>query len=521
MRMNIAIEKLNSFKLWWIFFFYTFFVSALVQFVLLPYVFPGLHNGHGLLKSSFDSICFHQLAADLADKIRIQGWSVWQLSPGGQTPAGIASIFYFLILPDPRVLIPFAAALHASAALILVSLINLFVNNKRNAILCVLPFLVFPSNLQWTAQWHRDGISILGIFLVLPGLVLLAGLRDYKNKDWPVINFHSIVFCLSGFILIWIARPYLLTIIDPFVKLFFSILFLLFFIRTLKKEMPRQKALLVFLSILLIIFALGRGKPRSSLVEFKENTLVSDNEEETGVGEEGGKVGEYGAVEIPQLTLAAKIVSGKPSIGKAHASQQKAMAKSISAHPRQQIGGVKIKNLIENDYIENHWQRSFWLPLFIENKAYSLAVYRKGFRLAAPDAKSNIDCDIGFSSVKDILGYLPRAAQIAFLAPFPNQWLRKGSLAANSLMRRVSAFEMIVVYFSLLFLPYAIWHWRKRIEIWIISVFGIYMMLVYGLVVCNIGSLYRLRYAYITILTALGIAGFIALLEQFKLKKDK
>jgi hypothetical protein len=182
---------------------------------------------------------------------------------------------------------------------------------------------------------------------------------------------------------------------------------------------------------------------------------------------------------------------------------------------------VELKKFIKKDDIENHWERSFRLPLFIENKAYGLAQARKGFRFSSPEAKSNIDQDIGFGSVKDILIYLPRAAQIAFLAPFPDQWMREGSHQANSMMRRISAYEMIAVYLALIFLPYAIWYWRKRIEIWIISIFCIYIMLAYGLVVCNIGTLYRMRYVYITILVALGIAGFIVLQEQLKIKKNK
>ena len=50
-----------------------------------------------------------------------------------------------------------------------------------------------------------------------------------------------------------------------------------------------------------------------------------------------------------------------------------------------------------------------------------------------------------------------------------------------------------------------------------VSAFCIYMMLTYGLVVCNIGSLYRLRYVYITTLAAVGIAGFIAFFEDIKI----
>src|SRR3990167_6091610 len=166
------MDKISNSKLWIIFFFYTCFVSALVQFILLPYVFPGLHAGSGLFNCSFDSMGFQKLAVDLANKIHSQGWSAWQLKPEGHVVAGIASIFY-VFLPDARILIPLNAALHASAALALVNLLNLFINNKTMAILCVLPFLIFPSNLQWTAQWHKDSFSIFGVVLVLQRIVLL------------------------------------------------------------------------------------------------------------------------------------------------------------------------------------------------------------------------------------------------------------------------------------------------------------------------------------------------------------
>ena len=467
--------KLKNFKLWWVFFLYTFCISAFVQIVLLPYVFPSLYAGNGLLNCSFDSIGFHKLAVDLANKISIQGWSAWQLKPEGQAPAGIASIVYFFILPDPRILIPLNAALHASAALILVNLLNLFIRNKTMAILCVLPFLIFPSNLQWTAQWHKDSFSILGVVLVLQSIVLLYRPESYKVKNWFFINFCSIISSICGLFLIWLARAYMLTIIGPFVALVLFLLLLTSLIRAFKKEISLQKTLFVLVFMPLVLFIFMNAEKFTYSAGFRDSASVLTDEGNT-------------------------VVTAQPE------------TKKIKS---------EAKGLINKDNIEKYWKRSSWLPLSIESKAYYLSQIRKGFRSTAPEARSNIDHDIGFGSIKDILAYLPRAAQIAFFAPFPNQWLSNGSYLASSLMHRVAAYEMIVVYFALLFLPYAIWHWHKRIEIWIISAFCIYMMLTYGLVVCNIGSLYRLRYVYITTLAAVGIAGFIAFFEDIKIKRDK
>lgn len=464
------MNKLKDLELWLLFFLYTAGVSAFVQIVLLPYILPNLHAGNGFLNSSYDSMGFHQIAIDLVNKIRVQGWSAWELRPFAQGPSGIASIFYFFIWPDPRVLIPFQAALHASAALILVKLLNLFVKTRAKAILCALPFLVFPSNLIWTAQMHKDSYSILGFFLILYSMVSLFRLENLRGRNWYLIILRLMAFYIAGVLLIWIVRPYMISLIKPFAGLFIFLLFLFFLIGIFKREVTWQKTLFILLCALLTFFILRPIKTNINM------GMVEYEIEETPIAE---------------VKEASQEIS-KP---------------------------IEAKKSIKNDDIENHWKRSSWIPSFIENKFYALAQIRRGYRLGYVAAKSNLDTDTAFNSVKGIFLYLPRAAQIAFLAPFPNQWFGDASCAANSLMRRISILEIVIIYFTLIFLPYAIWHWRKRIEIWIIFIFCVYMMLVYGLVICNVGTLYRMRYGYITILVALGIAGFIILLDQLKSKK--
>jgi hypothetical protein len=189
--------------------------------------------------------------------------------------------------------------------------------------------------------------------------------------------------------------------------------------------------------------------------------------------------------------------------------------------PKVEDVGVKRERVIKNDKIEIYWTRLPWLPLFIEKKFQSLAMTRRGYRFAAPEAGSNIDMDVGFNSIKSMLVYLPRAIQIAFFAPFPYHWfISKYSNAASPLMRKISAFEMLITYFALFFLLYAIWYWRKRIEIWVIFMFCIFNLFIYGLILCNIGTLYRMRYPFITTLVALGLAGFFAFLDQLRIRKN-
>jgi len=127
--------------------------------------------------------------------------------------------------------------------------------------------------------------------------------------------------------------------------------------------------------------------------------------------------------------------------------------------------------------------------------------------------KSSIDTDTQFSSLTDILLYVPRAIQIGFFAPFPNQWPAQGSFESTTFQRKVVAIEMLGVYLALLFLPFTVWYWRKRIELWIILFFSVSLLMIHALLISNIGSLYRVRYGPIMVIVGLCIAGFIKTIE--------
>ena len=78
-------------------------------------------------------------------------------------------------------------------------------------------------------------------------------------------------------------------------------------------------------------------------------------------------------------------------------------------------------------------------------------------------------------------------------------------------MRTIAAMEMVVVYGALAFLPYSLWLWRRKIEVWIIFIFCSTLLLLYTYITPNIGSLYRSRYGYLMIFVALGFAGAVSI----------
>ncbi len=147
----------------------------------------------------------------------------------------------------------------------------------------------------------------------------------------------------------------------------------------------------------------------------------------------------------------------------------------------------------------------------------SLLRSRQGF--SSSGGKTLVDKDVIFNDIFDFIKYLPRLFEISFFSPFPSQWFGEGSFPANTLQRRIVGIEMIGVYFSYIFLPYAFYKWRKRIEFWSILSFCSSITLLMGFIVLNVGTLHRLRYGFLMPIVTLGIAGFIMARDDFLNKK--
>jgi len=139
-----------------------------------------------------------------------------------------------------------------------------------------------------------------------------------------------------------------------------------------------------------------------------------------------------------------------------------------------------------------------------------ISTRRAGFRFYHARA-SDIDPEVQFLSMGEIVKYVPRALVIGFFAPFPNMWIEEGSFGHAT--RIVSGLETLAMYF--LYLPVALCVWRERRnpKMWLLFLVVTIGMLALGLVVVNAGALFRLRYALwilMIIIASHGLHGFTA-----------
>jgi hypothetical protein len=438
-------------------------LAVFVQFILLPYLFPGWHESNGLLAGT-DANRFHRLAGEMASQIQQQGWEAWELRPEGQSPAGIAAIFYTLFYPAPWVLIPLNAFLHSASALLLARIMQGFLPKWKHAFLTVLPFAFFPSAMSWYTQIHKDGFSIVGILLFLLGWLLMV-----ENFSEPAISRKFWTGCavvVMGTLCVWLVRPYLVEVIQ-----ISSIVLLIPFLGTLLGRLLQKKySLLItlvysFSAVVLVLF----------MTPFRDNAPLA---------------GVLSIIRIDQ-SPDAQLVHTLSDAG----------IPDTDGNPE-----AGLEHLV--------WQETGWIPTALEGKLYQFALSRERFTHLYPDAASNIDVAVSFHGFWDIIAYVPRAVLIAGLAPFPTDWFISGSMAANTAMRRVSAFEMSGIYASLVFLLIGLKFWGKKLEFWLVLLFCSANMTIYALIVANVGTLYRMRYGFMMTLVALGVASAIRFFSE-------
>ena len=129
---------------------------------------------------------------------------------------------------------------------------------------------------------------------------------------------------------------------------------------------------------------------------------------------------------------------------------------------------------------------------------------RGGFRNYTAQ-ESNIGGDVQFTSAWDIVRFIPQAATVGFLAPFPRMWFETGSYGrAGRLLTGAETFVMYLLYVAV---GICVWRERRRLAMWLVFLTATAGLIGLGLVVVNAGALYRLRYVFWIMLIVIAAQG--------------
>lgn len=438
-------------------------IILMVQLVLLPHIFPQWHAGSGLLIGG-DWVSFHREAVLVAERIEVEGWSAWELRPKGWLPAGIASAFYALFLPQPWVLAPLNAVIHATTGLVVLKIMLFFTREQNVAAVAVLPYLFFPSALLIFSQVHRDSFYILGTVLYMYALLDIFKKEITRSGLWKHL-LVTLLVALGGVVLIWMARPYAL-IIFFYVSLPFLFGLIVYHLILLLGGRANWITAVSRVALLIAILAVLFGFPES---DDTDKYLV-----DIGIIEE-------------------QLNNGSVSMEKKDNEQYISEIDTIN-------WGVQ-------------WQSTDLLPEQVEQLFKSVAVLRAKYLFRYDHAESSIDDEAVFNQVADFIFYLPRALQIIYLSPFPQDWFTEGRGEETTYFRRIVGMEMVVIYLLYFSILCGWWRWRRKIEFYVLTIFCTGMMLPFAYAVPNLGTIHRYRYGFLMLLVGLGVVALLNILE--------
>jgi hypothetical protein len=489
-----------SIKLWLCIFLYAILNGLLIQLVVLPNFFPQLHAGNGLLAGR-DWVGFHDQAAAHAQQIALSGWDAFRLRPDGDNAIiGVTSYFYVILGPHPWALLPLSAAMFAMGGVALFSMLKRLNLDDSEAGIALFPYLFFPSAILQYGQIHKDIFCTAGILLILWAWVGLLHKERKLSEIFPLM-----VVSALGLILLSVFRPYLILAFLGFglclwLLHILNVCWQLFSLKTRTNKYLYYSALKFnFLSIVILTVIVGFAY------------FISKNHLDIKFNNVQVKFGDT-QMEFfsPKVYFNSNLSIRSSDINRI----------SYDGSTKSFKDCYLIVNLRDDAFLENTINRIF----------LKIAVARESFTSSGgTTAASNIDKGINFCKNEDVIHYVPRAMQIALFAPFPSTWFSTEKRNSSALEIYISAVEMLYSYVACIGLLYWLFSYRLwRIELLLPVACALGLTLLLGLVVANVGTLYRMRFPMAMIFISFGMAGLMQMakirprwLERLELKDNR
>ena len=426
-------------------------------YVVLPFMFPELHHGMGLLKNS-DSVYFFSRALELSALVELAGWSQWSLVYEDQLPIGLsAAIINLSGIEHPLIIIAFNCFLVGLGTCFLAHrLFDAFsVLDARKIWLWVL----FPSALLVYGQVHRDAPVMLGICILIWGLPSIC----YRVQVRQALMFG--LSCLVGLSILAVARPYLFELV---VIVLFAILMIHLFLALRLTGFRGAAGTLLRILILVSCWAIGNfsvleGRMLASRAATTESNVLVKNIDKAKTNELRKEIEALypdGSDDIADKEIEALYPDGSDDI------------ESCS------IGENFIDSIVMQVYATRVWSLN-------------------------TGGSTRIDPEIRLCGSLDAIEFAPRAFQVGAFSPFI---FGLGDLGyerwrSNPLMMVASleTLAFLIVALMLLYRGATILSSKDRlILVWCLSVivFCVALMTIYAFAVPNLGTLVRVRFPF-------------------------
>ena len=413
-------------------------------------VFPGTIDKNGILAFAPDGIKIRAEAVELSDQLS-QGRFLQWLDAPSPFHIKLHSITFALLGPLFGATIISAELVNAFcylAILVLTFQLGREIFNRRVGLLTAAVVAVWPSFLLHTTQLLRDPLFVAGMLAFILVHVRLIS----RVCSWRAALLNAAAGGLAV-VIVWLSRD-------------------------------TMKEVLIATTVLAGLLLLAR--------QFAKRSVESDSRARSRRAGLPSLVGIFLLISLTVgVTRLIPKFSRPPGSNLANATAGQG---NVWQNARRQ----RRERLLDQQAASsaNPWSRF----------AARIGKLREGFVLEFPDAGSNIDSDVQINNTIDLIRYLPRAAMIGFFAPFPNMWLATANQVSRG-GRLLSRVEMLGIYLVEAFALIGLWSGRRRLSVWFPLLVAVMGMMSLGLVVINIGALYRLRYVFVILLIVLASEG--------------
>jgi len=483
--MNRSTRIPNKVLIWLfvIFYFYSLAAGIVFQKVLLQFL-PGMVAPGASLTT--DSAYFHGIAVSLANEISAKGWSVWSPFPNQYTSFNVALLgaLYAIFGVNTLLAVPLNALFHALSGVLLYLIAGELSANSSNGkiagLIASIIFIIFPSALNWYGQIHKDGFAIFGIFLY--AYILVFSVKNYKSFSYYDVIKHSF-YSFAAIFFIGIIRPYYLKPLLAFTLVLVGL--------SVWRMLTRSEQ-----STKILVFAV-----LTTLSVMANSTLV------VIIGATEAQLGEtYATSDSLEFVIDKTKKRRKPEPrGERGSGFCSGDLDGVLGTICQKYSEIEDRTYFYYSMIEDHAYLYYsMVEERLENNAKILAETR--FKLneysKSVKSKSSIDINVNFHNLDDVISYVPRALQISIFAPFPDTWFDSFSPT-----RLIASAEMAVIYISLTGVLLVLFL-NPRTESILLIILGLTFLVIYGLTIGNVGTLYRVRYAFEFLLVVLGVVGW-------------
>ena len=409
--------------------------GLLLQLVILPYVTPFAHAGHGLI-ANLDAQGFYETSIDLTERIKREGLTAWWFFKDGINDyvVAVSSLFY-LFYPEPWILLPFNGVMFGVTVVAVRRLLAVVSDSRGVALVSLLPFFMFPSFVAIWGQPHKDLNGGMGFSLVLYALVI-AAYGTGKAARLP----SSAILGAVGMVIIWLSRPYALSLVAA--------------------------GTLVFVTLALF----GRRCRRGSLLTVTAAVLLVAGTFERRFDLTGPAAAATASVEAG--------AAGPP--GEARSSSPSVPARTpASLMTRREMGYENCLPAARNA---------------VDKFLFNVCLVRQGYVAVGRRAGSpnGYDYDIRLRSAGEFVAYIPRAVAVALLEPGPQRW-RTERTTLGRLATLFVPLEMSAAYAA--FLLALVFGRRQlaRMQVWAVAAFCVTYIAIYAVAMPQLGSMYRMR----------------------------